>query len=193
MRARRRGAAVLRAYPSVHLEADDLGFRYEGRRERTLSGVDLRVGEGQTVLLLGPSGSGKSTLALCLNGLIPHAVGGRMEGVVRAGDLDTRSTPPGRLAQDVGLIFQDPEAQFVAGKVEDEVAFGLENLCVPAEEMDGRVDEALSEVGMAWARRRQVDTLSGGQKQRVALASVLAMRPKILVFDEPTANLDPDG
>lgn len=184
---------MLRTYSLVHLEADDLGFRYEGRRERTLSGVDLRVGEGETVLLLGPSGSGKSTLALCLNGLIPHAVGGRMGGVVRAGDLDTRSTPPGRLAQDVGLIFQDPEAQFVAGKVEDEVAFGLENLCVPAEEMDGRVDEALSEVGMAWARRRQVDTLSGGQKQRVALASVLAMRPKILVFDEPTANLDPDG
>jgi energy-coupling factor transport system ATP-binding protein len=77
--------------------------------------------------------------------------------------------------------------------VEDEVAFGLENLCVPAEEMDGRVGEALSEVGMAWARRRQVDTLSGGQKQRVALASVLAMRPNILVFDEPTANLDPAG
>jgi energy-coupling factor transport system ATP-binding protein len=184
---------VLRAYPPGHLEADDLCFRYEGRRERTLSGVDLRVEEGETVLLLGPSGSGKSTLALCLNGLIPHAVEGRMGGAVRAGDLDTRTAPLGRLAQDVGLVFQDPEAQFVAGKVEDEVAFGLENLCVPAEEMDGRVNEALSEVGMAWARRRQVNTLSGGQKQRVALASVLAMRPKVLVLDEPTANLDPAG
>jgi energy-coupling factor transport system ATP-binding protein len=183
----------------VHLEADGLGFRYEGRRERALSGVDLRVGEGETVLLLGPSGSGKSTLALCLNGLIPHALGGRM-GAPCAPATSTPA-PPGRLAQDVGLVFQDPESQVVAGKIEDEVAFGLENLGVAAGEMDGRVDEALSEVGMAWARGRQVDTLSGGQKQRghvrhpfPSLASLLCRR--VVEYEDvtmPTAGSSREG
>jgi energy-coupling factor transport system ATP-binding protein len=173
------------------IEVENLRFRYEGRKAAALCGVDLSVEEGETVLLLGPSGSGKSTLALCLNGLIPHAVGGRMEGRVRVAGLDTRTTSVAELAQTVGVVFQDPEAQFVTMRVEDEVAFGLENLCLPPEEMDGRIHEALARVGMEGHRSQPVDALSGGFKQRTALASVLAMLPKVLVFDEPTSNLDP--
>lgn len=173
------------------IEVKNLFFRYEGRKAQVLSGVDLRVEKGETVLLLGPSGSGKSTLALCLNGLIPHAVAGEMEGAVHIAGLDTRTAPVSELTRKVGTVFQDPEAQFVTMRVEDEVAFGLENLCVLPEEIDGRIEEALSKVGMEGMRQRPVDALSGGYKQRLALASVLAMRPEVLVFDEPTANLDP--
>lgn len=116
-----------------------------------------------------------------------------MEGRVRVTDLDTRSVPPAELAQKVGVVFQDSEAQFVMTTVEDEIAFGLENILVPPEEIDARIDEALSRVGMREQRRERLDGLSGGSKQRIALASLLALRPKVLVFDEPTANLDPAG
>lgn len=153
----------------------------------------MRIGRGESVLLLGPSGSGKSTLALTLNGLIPHIVGGTMEGCVEIAEADTRSTTVAELSQRVGIIFQDPESQFVTMSVEDEIAFGLENLQVPAEQMDQRIQEALNRVGIGEFRRRRVDALSGGEKQRLATAAVLAMRPEILVFDEPTANLDPVG
>ncbi len=144
-------------------------------------------------MLLGPSGSGKSTLALCLNGLIPHIVGGYSRGQVTVAELDCNQTPVSGLAQEVGIVFQDPEAQFVTMTVEEEIAFGLENLCVPPQEMDKRIQDALEQVDMASYRRRRVDMLSGGEKQRLALAALLGMKPGILVFDEPTANLDPIG
>jgi energy-coupling factor transport system ATP-binding protein len=175
------------------IEVEDLRFRYEGRKTDVLSGVNLRIEDGETVLLLGPSGSGKSTLALCLSGLIPHAVAGEMEGKVTIDGLDTASVPVADLTRKVGAVFQDPEAQLVAMRVEDEVAFGPENLCVREEELDRRVDEALQRVGMGGMRCLPVDDLSGGYKQRLALASVLALKPKTLVLDEPTANLDPTG
>ena len=173
------------------IEIENLSFHYEGRETKALSKVNLSVEEGETVLLLGPSGSGKSTLALCLNGLIPHTVAGEMGGTVRVAGMDTRTAPVSELTRKVGVVFQDPEAQFVTGRVEDEVAFGLENLCVPPEEIDDYIEEALSRVGMEEMRRHPVDALSGGYKQRLALASVLAMRPEVLVFDEPTANPRP--
>ncbi len=175
------------------ITSEDLHFKYIGRKAQALAGIDLHVEKGETVLLLGPSGSGKSTLALCLNGLIPQVIGGRMAGQVRVAGLDTREAPVSDLAQQVGILFQDPEAQFVTMTVEDEIAFGLENLRVPPEEMEGRIQDALDEVGIAHYRRQRVDALSGGEKQRLALAALLAMRPQVLVFDEPTANLDPVG
>jgi len=170
-----------------------LHLKYVGRKRPALSGVDLTLNAGETVLLLGASGSGKSTLALTLNGLIPHALGVQMEGSVAVDGLDTRRHSVAELAQRVGIVFQDPDAQFVTLTVEDEIAFGLENLCLPPAEMDERIDRALAQVELPHARQRRVDQLSGGEKQRIALAALLAMEPSVLVFDEPTANLDPLG
>lgn len=144
-------------------------------------------------MLLGTSGSGKSTLALTLNGLIPHALTVKMSGQVIVDDLDTQETTTATLSQQVGIVFQDPEAQFVTLKVEDEIVFGLENLRQPWESMSAKVDQALSEVDMGDYRSQRVDHLSGGQKQRIALACLLALSPSLLIFDEPTANLDPVG
>ncbi|MAG35718.1 MAG: energy-coupling factor ABC transporter ATP-binding protein [Dehalococcoidia bacterium] len=171
----------------------DLSFRYEGRRLPALRDVSLDVDIGEAVLLLGRSGAGKSTLALCLNGLIPHSVPGRFSGQVLVDGLATATTPVHELAQRVGIIFQDPEAQFCMLTVEEEVAFGLENLRTPPGEIDPLATQALLDVGLDGFQQRHVDRLSGGQQQRLALAAALALRPRVLVFDEPTANLDPQG
>src|SRR5215212_3507742 len=175
------------------IEIDGLTFKYVGRRLPTLRDISLRIPDGESVLVLGPSGCGKSTLALCLNGAVPHAIEGDLRGTVRVDGLDTRRASLADLAQRVGIVFQDPEAQFCMLSVEDEVAFGLENLAVPRAEMDGRIDDALAQVGLGERRRERIERLSGGQKQRLALACVLAQEPDILVLDEPTAQLDPAG
>ncbi|MEM7114899.1 MAG: energy-coupling factor transporter ATPase [Chloroflexota bacterium] len=175
------------------IDITDLTVRYAGRKEPTLESVSLQLYEGETVLLLGASGSGKSTLALTLNGLIPNSLPVKMSGNVVVAGLDTQEVNSADIAQKVGIVFQDPEAQFVALKVEDEIVFGLENLQVAPETMSATVDDALAQVDMLPYRLQQVDRLSGGQKQRIALASLLAMRPSTLIFDEPTANLDPAG
>jgi len=175
------------------IEIERLTFKYVGRRQLTLREVSLNIRAGESVLVLGPSGCGKSTLALCLNGAIPHAISGDLRGAVRIGGLDTRRASMADLAQRVGIVFQDPEAQFCMLGVEDEVAFGLENLAVPRAEMDRRIDAALGMVGLGHRRHERIERLSGGQKQRLALACVLAQEPKILVLDEPTAQLDPAG
>ncbi|WP_162179601.1 ABC transporter ATP-binding protein [Thermogemmatispora carboxidivorans] len=175
------------------IEIEDLTVKYPGRRAPALEGLQLQLRAGETVLLLGPSGSGKSTLALTLNGLIPHSIGKLQSGRIRVAGFDTRQTTVATLAQRVGILFQDPEAQFVMFTVEDEIAFGLENLCFSPEEMERRISESLRLVGLTDLRYRRVEQLSGGEKQRVALAALLALEPEILVFDEPTANLDPQG
>lgn len=175
------------------IEIDSLCFAYAGRKEEALHEVSFSVEKGETVLLLGPSGSGKSTIALALNGLIPQVVEGDMSGSVHMFGLDTRETPVYELTRNVGIVFQDPESQFVTMKVDDEVAFGLENLCVPPEKMDGMIGEALEKVSMAGYRYGRIDKLSGGEKQRISLATILATCPSVLIFDEPTANLDPVG
>jgi energy-coupling factor transport system ATP-binding protein len=174
---------------SVH----DLTFKYIGRLRPALSHVSFALERGEALLVLGPSGCGKSTLALCLNGAIPHFVEGVVHGNVRVGGLRTHEASMAQLAQRVGLVFQDPEAQFCMLTLEEEVAFGLENLAVPRAEMDARIDQALESVGLADRRFDQIEHLSGGQKQRLALACVLALRPEVLVLDEPTAQLDPEG
>lgn len=176
-----------------HIAVTDLSFTYEGRARPVLSRLSFGLEEGRSLLVLGPSGSGKSTLTLCLNGLIPHAVEGDYQGKVVVAGIVAADTPAYVLSTEVGLVFQDPESQFCTLSVEEEVAFGLENLCVPAEAMGPRIREALALVGLEGFEGRRLHRLSGGEKQRVALASVLAMQPRVVVLDEPSANLDPQG
>ncbi len=158
-----------------------------------LRGVSLSVGEGECLALLGPTGAGKSTLCLAFNGLIPHLVGGTFRGQVCVAGQTTTDITPGELSQTVGLVFQEPDSQFVSMTVEDEVAFGLESMALAPAEIESRILEALEMTGVVALRNRSPLELSGGEKQRVALAAVLAMHPQVLVLDEPTTSLDPEG
>lgn len=173
------------------VDIQQLTFTYEHESRSALHQVNLQVQPGEFITITGPSGCGKSTLAMCLAGFIPHAFPGVMEGVVLVQGKDTRDYPEGGLSGIVGLVQQDPEGQLCTLTVGDEIAFGPENLCVPPVEIRERVQVALESVGGLHLMDRQVHTLSGGEKQRVAIASVLAMKPALLVLDEPTANLDP--
>jgi energy-coupling factor transport system ATP-binding protein len=169
-----------------------LTYTYPGAKQPALADVCLEVAEGLTVVV-GPSGGGKSTLLRVLNGLVPHFHGGRIAGSASVVGLDVIATPTRHLARSVGFVFQDPELQTVYNVVDREVAFGLENIGLPTREMAGRVDEALNAAGIAHLLGRTVRTLSGGERQRLALASALAMRPQVIVLDEPTSQLDPEG
>ena len=176
---------------TVVVDIRDLSFQYEGAAAPVLNHISLGVQGGETVLLLGPSGGGKSTLLLCLNGLIPQRIPGPFSGQVSVAGLDVATHEVYQMAEKVGLVFQDPEAQFSMLYVEDEVAFGLENLRYPRQVIRERVAWALRQVGLADKVGVRLDRLSGGEKQKVALASVLAMSPQVLALDAPTANLDP--
>jgi energy-coupling factor transport system ATP-binding protein len=169
-----------------------LSYWYPRTTQPALDDVDLCIDGGLT-LVTGPSGGGKSTLLRVLNGLVPHFHGGRISGAATVEERDIIATPTAQLATTVGFVFQDPELQAVYDTVEREVAFGLENVCVAPQAMRDRVDRALAEVGVEHLRHRRIRTLSGGERQRVALASVLALEPRVLVLDEPTSQLDPDG
>ncbi len=173
------------------MRARGLSFTYATRLKPALVDLGFEVAPGEAVLVLGPSGSGKSTLTLCLDGLIPHLVQGEYQGEVWVAGLPVRETPVPVLARQVGLVFQDPDSQFCTLTVEDEIAFGLENLGVEPARIEEAIDQALQAVRLPGYRRRRLSELSGGEKQRVALASVLAMGPSLLVLDEPSANLDP--
>jgi len=170
----------------------NLTYWYPGSREPALSDVSTLLDDGLTVIA-GPSGGGKSTLLRVLNGLVPHFHGGRIAGGARVLGLDVIRTPTRDLARSVGFVFQDPELQTVYSTVDREVAFGLENIGVPTRMIAGRVEEALRAAGIGHLVGRTVRTLSGGERQRVALASSIAMRPQLVVLDEPTSQLDPDG
>ncbi len=161
------------------IRLDGFGWRHAGRRAWAVRDVDLRIERGERVLLLGPSGAGKSTLLAALAGLLPADSG------ERAGSLRVDGRP--------GILFQDPASQLVMARAGDDVAFGLENLAVPAAEIWPRVREVLATVGFGYPLDRPTEALSGGEQQRLALAGVLAMRPDVLLLDEPTANLDPAG
>ena len=181
------------ASPAPAIEADGLGWTYAGRSRPALAGLTFRLEPGRTLLVLGPSGSGKSTLARALAGLVPHTLPGTWQGRLRVGDMDVETTPARFLGERVGLVFQDPDCQLVMARVDDEVAFGLENRGWPRAQMEARVPEALAQVGLGGFDLRATATLSGGEKQRLAIADVLAARPSLIVLDEPTANLDPPG
>ncbi|UWF77367.1 MULTISPECIES: ABC transporter ATP-binding protein [Microbacterium] len=168
--------------------ADGWGWRYAGRRLPAVRDVTVTIEPGERVLLLGASGAGKSTLLAGMAGLLGDADEGE-----RTGLLHIDGVAPERCRGRVGLVLQDPDAGIVLSRVGDDVAFGCENLGVPASDIPSRVHEALDAVGLEMPLRHPTKALSGGQKQRLALAGALAMRPGLLLLDEPTANLDPDG
>jgi energy-coupling factor transport system ATP-binding protein len=168
-------------------------FTYSGKDAPVLDDVSLEVRENEFLLIVGASGSGKSTLIRSFNGLIPHFYGGEVGGRVTVDGLDTRRTPPAKMASIVGMVFQDPENQLVMTNVENEMAFGLENLALPREEIQGRITEYSEYFGLDPFLERFIPQLSGGEKQKVALASVLAMRPRYIVLDEPTSQLDDES
>ena len=173
------------------ISVEGLSFSYANAQRRVLADATFAVEEGELLLLIGPSGGGKSTLLRCLNGLIPHFHGGRLSGRVTVAGLDPRAQQPRQLAGTVGMVFQHPESQMVAETVEDELAFGMENLGVEPRAMRKRMEETLDLLGIVTLRRRRLDTLSGGELQRVAIAAVVAMQPRVLLLDEPTSQLDP--
>nr|MBA3740830.1 ABC transporter ATP-binding protein [Chloroflexota bacterium] len=172
----------------ARIEARGWGVRHPGRRDWALRGLDLTIEPGERVLLLGPSGAGKSTLLTALAGLRDPTGGGETEGSLLVDGLDPRMT-----RDRTGLLFQDPEAQIVMGRAGDDVAFGLENRCVPSDGIWRRVDAALAAVEFPYGRDRPTHALSGGEQQRLALAGTLALQPGLLMLDEPTASLDPGG
>ena len=175
------------------LQLREVGITHEGEDAATPASVSFEVSRGDVVLLLGPSGSGKSTLSLAMNGLIPHAVPAALTGRVEVAGMDAATHSVAQLSTQVGIVFQDPDAQLVTGTLLDEVAFGPENLRLPAAEVLARAESALRRVGL-WERRSEnPDRLSGGGRQRLAIACALAMGSPLLVLDEPTANLDPRG
>lgn len=170
------------------IRARGWGWRHTGRGRDAVAGLDLDIPAGERVLLLGPSGAGKSTLLAALAGVL----GGADEGD-EAGELTVAGAHPSTLRGVAGLMLQDPQANTILPRVGDDVAFGCENLAVPREEIWRRVGHALDAVGLDLALDRSTAELSGGQRQRLALAGIIAMRPGLLLLDEPTANLDPDG
>ena len=173
------------------LEIRGLGFRYPDSTKMAVADFDLAVPRGEILVLAGPSGCGKSTLLRAVNGLIPHMYSGEYSGEVNVGGAAVKDTDMRDLAQKVGFLFQNPENQIFMFTVERDIAFGLENLGVPREEMRSRVDEAMRLLDITDLAQRAPHELSDGQKQRVALAGVLAMRPQLVILDEPTSLLDP--
>ncbi|MBM7853922.1 energy-coupling factor transport system ATP-binding protein [Desulfohalotomaculum tongense] len=173
------------------LEVENLTYYYGGAGSAALSGVNLEINAGEFVLLVGRSGGGKSTLLRALSGLVPDFYGGTIAGTVRYLGKSVQEWDKGKLAGEMGFIFQDPEQQLVMTGVEREIAFGMENTAVSPGEMKRRVAEVMHFLNISHLKRRNTFDLSGGQKQLVVLASVLAMQPKVLLLDEPTSQLDP--
>lgn len=173
------------------LIVEDLSFRYSRREDTAIRGMSFSANPGEVLLIAGASGCGKTTLIRCINGLIPRTYKGEMSGRVLVHGEDIAKWPLSRISQEIGTVLQDPERQILGTKVLNEIAFGLENLALPRPEIISRAEEALRFLNIFHLRDRETFNLSGGEKQKVALAGVLAMRPKILLLDEPLASLDP--
>ena len=173
------------------ISIENLGFAYNGSKKQALHNVNLKIDDGDFVGVIGASGAGKTTLSCAINGIIPHHYKGDYYGKVVVNGHDVFDTDPCTLALEVGSVFQDVDSQITCPVVEDEILFGLENFGVPKDEIQKRVDWALKETGIENLRDRDISSLSGGQKQKTAIAAILALRPKILVLDEPTGELDP--
>jgi energy-coupling factor transporter ATP-binding protein EcfA2 len=184
--------------PPPAVQIDRLRFAYppptpDSQAAWVIDGLSLEVDVGEWLAIMGANDTGKTTLCRLIAGLAPHLTGGNKEGRVALFGRDVETTPPPALASTVGLLFQEPEAQLFSATVEAEVAWGLENLGVPVPQIRQRIDTALPIFGLEALRNRSPDSLSGGEKKRVALAAVVAMRPKLLVLDEPMGGLDPLG
>lgn len=173
------------------IEIRDFSFRYRESDEAVVSDINLTIPRGAFVGITGAAGSGKSTLTYAMNGIIPHCYPGDFFGSVRVNGVDTCEASLTDLSQIVGSVCQDIDSQIVSSVVEDEMLYGLENFGVAHDEIEQRVEQALADMGIADLRDRVIASLSGGQKQKVAIASILALRPQVLVLDEPTAELDP--
>ncbi len=171
------------------IEVKNLTFSYP-QEQPAIKNISFIAKQNEVLGIIGPSGCGKSTLLLALCGLIPHSVQGKTQGTVILTGKDTRKSKPSELAKTAQILFQSPESQLFALNVEDEIAFGLENQNIPWTEIEKRTKSILKEMNIEKLSQNSLEELSSGQKQRVALASVLALKPKILLFDEPTANLD---
>jgi energy-coupling factor transport system ATP-binding protein len=170
-----------------------LGWKYAGRKTFAVEGVDLDIPANAFVSVVGPNEHGKTTLVSCIKGIIPHSFHGVWRGTVEIFGQDVRKLSGQRLAELAGFVFADPEAQFTSMTVEEELAFGLENIGLPLDEIERRLEWVSGLTGIAGLWDKSPFEISGGQKQRVAIASVLAMKPRILILDEPTSMLDPLG
>lgn len=175
------------------IEFTDVSFRYAGATKDALQAINLKVKQGEIILITGPAGSGKTTLCSCINGLAPHYHEGELKGRVTVRGHDTKHSRIGKLASLVGMVFQDPESQLVTSTVLDEVAFGPENLGVPRAEIDERIKEALKATRLSGYEEREPHFLSGGEQQTCAIAAIYSMQPEVYVMDEPLSNLDPSG
>jgi energy-coupling factor transport system ATP-binding protein len=171
----------------------NLGWKYSGRDVFSIDKVNLVIPENSFVGVVGPNEHGKTTIVSCIKGIIPHSFHGVWRGNVEIFGQDVRSLSAQRLAEEIGFVFADPEAQFTSMTVEEELAFGLENIGLPLSEIEDRLRwvSDLTDIGGLWDKSPY--EISGGQKQRVAIASVLAMKPRIIILDEPTSMLDPLG
>jgi energy-coupling factor transport system ATP-binding protein len=175
------------------IEVRDLSVRYRGADRPAIDALTLDVRPGEWLGIVGLTGAGKSTLLRCLNGIVPELVPARVEGAVSVAGVDVRATPVRELARRVGVVLDDPDAQLSRPTVAEEVALGLEAAAIPWEAMAERVAGTLEAVGLAGLEDRSPSTLSGGEQQRLVIACALAMRPRVLLMDEPTANLDAAG
>ena len=173
------------------ISARNLSFKYAGSQEKSMEAVSFSIEKGEFVILTGPSGCGKTTLCRCLNGLIPNFYSGELTGELEVDGVSVEGKTTAELATHVGFVFQNPENQLFSLSVERDVGFGLENLGVPKEEAVERVTWAMRSTGILDLRDKAPYELSGGQQQRAAIAGIIAMRPSILVLDEPTSFLDP--
>ena len=173
------------------IQIQDLSFTYKSENRPALREINLSVPEGGFLGVIGPAGAGKTTLARAITGMIPHHYTGDYYGRVTVNGLDTVETSLDDLSRLVGMVFQDVESQIISPMVEDELLYGLENFGIPREEIPERIEEALRKTGIPELRERSIASLSGGQRQKVAIASIIALHPRVLVLDEPTGELDP--
>lgn len=180
-------------YQSEVLVVDDLHFKYPTGEDESLKGISFSVKRGEFIGIMGPTGAGKTTLSLCLRGLIPHSVTGKMAGHVIVSGMETRDVTAAQIGEKVGLVFQDPEAQIIGLTLAEDLAFGPENYEWPPDKILSEIPKMLNLVRLGGLEKRETYSLSGGQKQRVALASALIMSPEIIILDEPTSELDPIG
>jgi len=174
-------------------QLDKVSYLYPSSSDLVLKNISLEIRKGEFLGIIGPTGAGKTTLCLTLNGIVPQFYGGRFFGYATVAGLDTLSYPVSTFARYVGAVFEDPENQLLATSVENEIAFTLENLKVPREEIIARIPRVLAAVRLEGMEKKQPSELSGGQKQRLAIAAALAVQPALLILDEPTSQLDPVG